>query len=174
MSTSSTFPCSGRRQCCIGSRTSDWLTRVLVGRRGSSLKSALAQISRCFSLWLPFFCFFWSLRLLWSFWPFWSFEFCSFGALILQRNLLLEINLPRVGWPLQGHLSTTPATTPVLLPTPGLPGCSFILLQVSKHKSYRVSLKKGNIADFCLISVLEVGFYFFTCVLESEFWARFI
>ena len=34
-----------------------------------------------------------------------------------------------------------------------------------------MSLKKGNIfeGDFCLISVLEVGLYFFTCVLESEF-----
>ena len=39
---------------------------------------------------------------------------------------------------------------------------------------YRVSLKKGTLAIFCLISVLEVGFYFFTCVSESEFWARFI
>ena len=39
---------------------------------------------------------------------------------------------------------------------------------------YRVSLKKGTFVIFCLISVLEVGFYFFTCVSESEFWARFI
>ena len=39
---------------------------------------------------------------------------------------------------------------------------------------YRVSLKKGTFLIFCLISVLEVGFYFFTCVSESEFWARFI
>ena len=39
---------------------------------------------------------------------------------------------------------------------------------------YRVSLKKGNFSDFCLVFVLEVGFYFFTCVLESEFRARFI
>ena len=41
-------------------------------------------------------------------------------------------------------------------------------------KRYRVSLKKGTFLIFCLISVLEVGFYFFTCVSESEFWARFI
>ena len=34
---------------------------------------------------------------------------------------------------------------------------------------YRVSLKKGTLVIFCLISVLEVGFYFFTCVSESEF-----
>ena len=34
---------------------------------------------------------------------------------------------------------------------------------------YRVSLKKGTFLIFCVISVLEVGFYFFTCVLESEF-----
>ena len=34
---------------------------------------------------------------------------------------------------------------------------------------YRVSLKKGTFLIFCLISVLEVGFYFFTCVSESEF-----
>ena len=27
---------------------------------------------------------------------------------------------------------------------------------------------------FCLISLLEVRFYFFTCVSESEFRARFI
>ena len=40
--------------------------------------------------------------------------------------------------------------------------------------TYRVSLKKGNFSDFCLISVLEVEFYFFTCDLESEFGARFI
>ena len=39
---------------------------------------------------------------------------------------------------------------------------------------YRVSLKKGNFSDFRLISVLEVGFYFFTCALELEFRARFI
>ena len=37
------------------------------------------------------------------------------------------------------------------------------------HCKYRVSLKKGTFLIFCLISVLEVGFYFFTCVLESEF-----
>ena len=36
-------------------------------------------------------------------------------------------------------------------------------------QSYRVSLKKGTLVIFCLISVLEVGFYFFTCVSESEF-----
>ena len=35
--------------------------------------------------------------------------------------------------------------------------------------TYRVSLKKGTFVIFCLISVLEVGFYFFTCVSESEF-----
>ena len=34
---------------------------------------------------------------------------------------------------------------------------------------YRVSLKKGTFLIFCLISVLEVGFYFSTCVSESEF-----
>ena len=34
---------------------------------------------------------------------------------------------------------------------------------------YRVSLKKGTFLIFCVVSVLEVGFYFFTCVLESEF-----
>ena len=34
---------------------------------------------------------------------------------------------------------------------------------------YRVSLKKGTFLIFCLISVLDVGFYFFTCVSESEF-----
>ena len=34
--------------------------------------------------------------------------------------------------------------------------------------------KKRYFLDFCLISVLEVGFYFFTCDLESEFRARFI
>ena len=39
---------------------------------------------------------------------------------------------------------------------------------------YRVSLKKGTFVIFCLISVLEVGFYFFTCVSESEFQTRFI
>ena len=39
---------------------------------------------------------------------------------------------------------------------------------------YRVSLKKGTFVIFCLISVLEVGFYFFTCVSESEFRTRFI
>ena len=46
----------------------------------------------------------------------------------------------------------------------------------SRHNTakYRVSLKKGTFLIFCLISVLEVGFYFFTCVSESEFQARFI
>ena len=39
---------------------------------------------------------------------------------------------------------------------------------------YRVSLKKGTFVIFPLISVLEVGFYFFTCVSESEFRAHFI
>ena len=39
---------------------------------------------------------------------------------------------------------------------------------------YRVSLKKGTFLVFCLFSVLEVGFYFFACVSESEFRARFI
>ena len=34
---------------------------------------------------------------------------------------------------------------------------------------YRVSLRKGTLVFFCLISVLKVGFYFFTCVSESEF-----
>ena len=34
---------------------------------------------------------------------------------------------------------------------------------------YRVSLKKGTFLIFCLISVLEVGFYLFICVSESEF-----
>ena len=34
--------------------------------------------------------------------------------------------------------------------------------------------KKGTLVIFCLTSVLEVGFYFFTCVSESEFRARFI
>ena len=34
--------------------------------------------------------------------------------------------------------------------------------------------KKRYFFDFYLISVLEVRFYFFTCVLESEFGARFI
>ena len=34
--------------------------------------------------------------------------------------------------------------------------------------------KKRYFSDFRLISVLEVGFCFFTCVLESEFGARFI
>ena len=34
--------------------------------------------------------------------------------------------------------------------------------------------KKRYFSDFRLISVLEVRFYFFTCVLESEFGARFI
>ena len=29
--------------------------------------------------------------------------------------------------------------------------------------------KKGTLVIFCLISVLEVGFDFFTCVSESEF-----
>ena len=37
--------------------------------------------------------------------------------------------------------------------------------------SYRVSLKKGTFLLFALILVLKVGFYFFICVLESEFWA---
>ena len=37
---------------------------------------------------------------------------------------------------------------------------------------YRVSLKKRYFFDFCLISVLEVRFYFFTCVIESDFRAR--
>ena len=32
-----------------------------------------------------------------------------------------------------------------------------------------MSLKKGTLVIFCLISVLEVGFHFFTCVLELEF-----
>ena len=40
--------------------------------------------------------------------------------------------------------------------------------------SYRVSLKKRYFLGFCLISLLEVRFYFFTCVSESEFRARFI
>ena len=39
---------------------------------------------------------------------------------------------------------------------------------------YRVSLKKGTFLVFCLFSILEVGFYFFACVSESEFRARFI
>ena len=34
--------------------------------------------------------------------------------------------------------------------------------------------KKRYFSDFRLISVLQVRLYFFTCVLESEFWARFI
>ena len=34
--------------------------------------------------------------------------------------------------------------------------------------------KKMHHSDLYPISVLEVGFYFFTCVLDSEFWARFI
>ena len=34
--------------------------------------------------------------------------------------------------------------------------------------------KKRYFLDFILVSVPEVGFYFFTCVLESEFRARFI
>ena len=33
--------------------------------------------------------------------------------------------------------------------------------------------KKRYFFNFYLISVLEVRFYFFTCVLESEFGARF-
>ena len=40
--------------------------------------------------------------------------------------------------------------------------------------NYRVSLKKRYFSGFRLISVLEVGFNFFTCVLELEFSARFI
>ena len=35
--------------------------------------------------------------------------------------------------------------------------------------NYRVSLKIGTLVILCLISVLGVGFYFFTCILESEF-----
>ena len=50
-------------------------------------------------------------------------------------------------------------------------GCSLLL---SSTRNYRVSLKKGTFLIFCLISVLEVGFCFFTCVSESEFQARFI
>ena len=34
--------------------------------------------------------------------------------------------------------------------------------------------KKMQHSDLYLISVLEAGLYFFTCVLESEFLARFI
>ena len=34
--------------------------------------------------------------------------------------------------------------------------------------------KKMHHSDLYPISVLEVGFYFFTCVLNSEFRARFI
>ena len=34
--------------------------------------------------------------------------------------------------------------------------------------------KKRYFSDFCLISVLEVRFYFLTCDMESESWARFI
>ena len=42
-------------------------------------------------------------------------------------------------------------------------------LFVNVAEKYRVSLKKATFVIFCLISVLEVGFYFFTCVSESEF-----
>ena len=38
-----------------------------------------------------------------------------------------------------------------------------------RDEIYRVSLKKGTFVIFCLFSVLEVVFYFFTCVSESEF-----
>ena len=34
--------------------------------------------------------------------------------------------------------------------------------------------KKRNFSDFRLVYVLDVGFYFFTCDLESESWAHFI
>ena len=38
-----------------------------------------------------------------------------------------------------------------------------------------MSLKKGTLVIFVLfLFCSEVGLYFFTCVLESEFWARFI
>ena len=53
----------------------------------------------------------------------------------------------------------------------------WIALQIQIHtvvQIYRVSIQKGTFLIFCLISVLEVGFYFLTCVSESEFWACFI
>ena len=44
-----------------------------------------------------------------------------------------------------------------------------LLLSDKRSFTYRVSLKKGTFLLFALILVLEVGFYFFICVLESEF-----
>ena len=45
-------------------------------------------------------------------------------------------------------------------------------ISTDKVPVYRVSLR--YFSDFRLISVLEFGFYFFTCVSESEFRTRFI
>ena len=44
-----------------------------------------------------------------------------------------------------------------------------VIRKERRGKKYRVSLKKGTLVIFCLISILEVGFYFLTCVSESEF-----
>ena len=52
---------------------------------------------------------------------------------------------------------------------------------IHHHRHHRVLTKniqgvskKRYFLGFCLISLLEVRFYFFTCVSESEFRARFI
>ena len=59
-------------------------------------------------------------------------------------------------------------------PSPKVLDDSYLFSNANIEKfKYRVSLKKGTLVIFCL-SVLEVGFYFFTCILESEFRARFI
>ena len=60
-----------------------------------------------------------------------------------------------------------------------------VITEMTEIINYRVSLKKGTFLvhsvskkryflGFCLILLLEVRFYFFTCVSESEFRARFI
>ena len=46
---------------------------------------------------------------------------------------------------------------------------------VGLHKyKYRVSIKKMYFSDVRLISVLEVGFCLFRCVMEAKFRDRFI
>ena len=92
---------------------------------------------------------------------------------IMERKVNFKI-LPKIQRHILGKYLSSPNTKAHLeeiLVLPKYKGISWEILVLPK---YRVSLKKGTFLIFCLISVLEVGFYFFTCVSESEFRSRFI